>query len=111
MTVEKVLGIETEYGIAGGPEGDPILASSLIVNAYAQFARSSIRWDFEGEHPDIDARGLRGHVQFAPVVERTVANTVLTNGARLYVDHAHPEYSAPECRTPLEATLYDVAGE
>jgi len=36
---------------------------------------------------------------------------VLTNGARLYVDHAHPEYSSPECRTPLEATLYDGAGE
>ncbi len=111
MAVEKILGIETEYGISGGPEGDPILASSLIVTAYAQFARSSIRWDFDGEHPEIDARGLRGHLQFAPVVEKTVANTVLTNGARLYVDHAHPEYSAPECRTPLEATLYDVAGE
>jgi Pup amidohydrolase len=27
------------------------------------------------------------------------------------VDHAHPEYSSPECRTPLEATLYDAAGE
>jgi proteasome accessory factor A len=27
------------------------------------------------------------------------------------VDHAHPEYSSPECRTPFEATLYDVAGE
>lgn len=111
MVVEKVLGIETEYGVAGGPENDPILASSLIVNAYAQRSRSSIRWDFEGEHPEIDARGLRGHLQFAPKVEKTVANTVLTNGARLYVDHAHPEYSAPECRTPLEATLYDVAGE
>jgi len=46
-----------------------------------------------------------------PIVETHLANTVLTNGARLYVDHAHPEYSSPECRTPLEATLYDVAGE
>ncbi len=45
------------------------------------------------------------------MVETHLANTVLTNGARLYVDHAHPEYSSPECRTPLEATLYDVAGE
>ena len=48
---------------------------------------------------------------FAPIVETHLANTVLTNGARLYVDHAHPEYSSPECRTPLEATLYDAAGE
>ena len=26
-----------------------------------------------------------------------LANVILTNGARLYVDHAHPEYSTPEC--------------
>jgi proteasome accessory factor A len=38
------------------------------------------------------------------------ANVILANGARLYVDHAHPEYSAPECLTPREATLHDRAG-
>jgi proteasome accessory factor PafA2 len=38
-------------------------------------------------------------------------NAVLLNGARLYVDHAHPEFSTPECGDPLEATLYDKAGE
>ena len=36
---------------------------------------------------------------------------MLTNGARYYVDHAHPEYSTPECADPLEATLFDKAGE
>ncbi len=111
MAIEKVLGIETEYGVAGGPEQDPILASSIIVNAYAQQGRSRINWDFEGETPDLDARGLPGLTSFAPIVETHLANTVLTNGARFYVDHAHPEYSSPECRTPLEATLYDSAGE
>lgn len=39
------------------------------------------------------------------------SNAVLTNGARLYVDHAHPEYSAPEVMTPREAVLWDRAGE
>jgi proteasome accessory factor A len=29
----------------------------------------------------------------------------------MYVDHAHPEYSAPESYDPLEAALYDKAGE
>jgi proteasome accessory factor PafA2 len=111
MSVAKVLGIETEYGIAGGPDFDQIVASSVIVNAYAQQGRTRINWDFEGETPDMDARGLPDLTSFAPVVETHLANTVLTNGARLYVDHAHPEYSSPECRTPLEATLYDVAGE
>jgi proteasome accessory factor A len=36
---------------------------------------------------------------------------VLTNGARYYVDHAHPEYSTPECRDALECLRYDRAGE
>jgi proteasome accessory factor A len=45
------------------------------------------------------------------MVETHLANTVLTNGARFYVDHAHPEYSSPECLTPLEGLLYDKAGE
>jgi len=40
-----------------------------------------------------------------------VINSVLSNGARLYVDHAHPEYSSPECYDPLEAALYDKVGE
>ncbi len=111
MAVAKVVGIETEYGIAGGPENDPIAASSILVNSYAHQGRSRINWDFDGETPDLDARGLPGLTSFAPVVETHLANTVLTNGARLYVDHAHPEYSSPECRTPLEATLYDAAGE
>ena len=111
MAIPKVLGIETEYGILGGPDLDPIVSSSIIVNAYAQQARTRINWDFEGETPELDARGLPGLSAFAPVVESHLANTVLTNGARLYVDHAHPEFSSPECRTPLEATLYDCAGE
>ena len=111
MAIPKVLGIETEYGIAGGPDLDPIVSSSIIVNAYAQHGRTRINWDFEGETPDLDARGLPGLSSFAPIVETHLANTVLTNGARLYVDHAHPEFSSPECRTPLEATLYDCAGE
>ena len=38
-------------------------------------------------------------------------NAVLTNGARYYVDHAHPEYSTPECSDPLQVTLFDKAGE
>ncbi len=111
MPIAKVLGIETEYGVAGGPDFDPIVASSIIVNAYAQRGHTRINWDFEGETPGVDARGLANLTSYAPIVETHLANTVLTNGARLYVDHAHPEYSSPECRTPLEATLYDAAGE
>ncbi len=111
MAVAKILGIETEYGVAGGPDFDPTTASSIIVNAYAQQGRTRISWDFNDESPGTDARGILGVGSLAPMIETHLANTVLTNGARLYVDHAHPEYSSPECRTPREATLYDQAGE
>ena len=36
---------------------------------------------------------------------------ILTNGARLYVDHAHPEYSTPECTNPRDVVKWDKAGE
>jgi len=39
------------------------------------------------------------------------ANVILTNGARLYVDHAHPEYSSPEVTGPLDGVRWDRAGE
>lgn len=40
-----------------------------------------------------------------------LANIILTNGARFYVDHAHPEYSSPEVTNPRDAVLWDKAGE
>lgn len=41
----------------------------------------------------------------------SAANAILTNGARLYVDHAHPEYASPEVSNPLDGVRWDVAGE
>ena len=38
-------------------------------------------------------------------------NMVLGNGARLYVDHAHPEYSSPEVTNPRDAVTWDAAGD
>lgn len=42
---------------------------------------------------------------------RSIGNAVLRNGARWYVDHAHPEYSAPEVMRAREAVVVDRAGE
>lgn len=42
---------------------------------------------------------------------RSIGNAVLVNGARWYVDHAHPEYSAPEVLRAREAVVTDRAGE
>lgn len=43
--------------------------------------------------------------------QEVLMNMVLGNGARLYVDHAHPEYSSPETTNPFDAVLYDQAGD
>ena len=106
MAITKVCGIETEYRIhSPGPEQNPIAASSVLVNAYVADVEQQIGWDFEDETPGNDARGFAREGSLAPMVETHLANTVLTNGARFYVDHAHPEYSSPECLTPLECLI------
>src|SRR5215472_3993181 len=121
MSVRRVMGIETEYGISvpGQPGVNAMVSSSQVVNAYqaatAAKARRA-RWDFEEENPLRDARGFDLAAETADASQLTdedlgLANVILTNGARLYVDHAHPEYSAPECTDPMAAVLWDKAGE
>lgn len=113
MALPKVCGIETEYGIQVlGGDPNPIAASSVLINAYAQYvARQQTGWDFEDEAPGCDARGFAREGSMPPQVETHLVNTVLTNGARYYVDHAHPEFSTPECHDALECVRYDRAGE
>src|SRR5699024_11922613 len=74
------------------------------------------RWDCEVESPLRDARGFAmsenvSSGQEPDVDDLGAANVILTNGARLYVDHAHPEYSAPELTNPRDAVIWDKAGE
>lgn len=119
MAIAKTLGIETEYGIVlrGAEESNPISASSLLINAYlyelaAQADHpSKVGWDFEDESPGNDARGFAPLGSMPPDVETHLVNAVLTNGARYYVDHAHPELSTPECADPLSVVRYDRAAE
>ncbi len=113
MAIPKIFGIETEFGIqgVGGGESNPVIASSILINAYSQESNDRVNWDFEDETPGNDARGFLNEGVFAPEVETHLVNTVLTNGGRYYVDHAHPEYSSPECSCAREAVLYDRAGE
>jgi proteasome accessory factor A len=116
------MGIETEYGVSqpGAPEANPMVMSGQVVNAYAQplGARAGrARWDYEDEAPLRDARGfemsraMADASQLTDEDDPTLANVILTNGARLYVDHAHPEYSSPEVTGPRDAVLWDKAGE
>ncbi len=120
MTVRRVMGIETEYGISvpGHPNANAMLTSSQIVNAYAAAMHRArrARWDFEEENPLRDARGFDLAREVADSSQLTdedigLANVILTNGARLYVDHAHPEYSSPEVTNPMDAVLWDKVNE
>lgn len=98
-----------------------------------------VGWDYRGEDPLKDQRGHRlARASADPSLltddpsrpapsgptltelERTSRDEarlprahacVLANGARFYVDHAHPEYSSPECRGAREAVIYDRAGD
>jgi proteasome accessory factor A len=115
MALPKVCGIETEYGIVvRGAENNPVSASSMLINAYVATVareRGRIGWDFEDEQPTNDARGFSLDDALAPEVETTLVNAVLTNGARFYVDHAHPEISIPEVATAREAVVWDRAAD
>jgi proteasome accessory factor A len=112
VAIHKVCGIETEYGIVvRGGEGNPVSASSLLINAYVNATSRKVGWDFEDETPANDARGFSLDDVFAPEIETSLVNAVLPNGARYYVDHAHPEISTPEVTTAAEAVRWDRAAD
>ena len=62
MTVRRIMGLETEYGISvpGDPMANPMFLSGQVVSVYA--AAQGIRsnqssWDYAFEDPLRDARG------------------------------------------------------
>ena len=90
--------------LRGAGESNPIAASSVLINAYvrpgpAQGRAGTSRTSRRAATPAASPR----EGAMAPEVETHLVNAVLTNGARYYVDHAHPEYSSPECADALEA--------
>src|SRR5215470_15067909 len=123
ILMRRIMGTEVEYGIAvpGDPTANPVLTSTQVVLAYAAAAElpraRRARWDYEVESPLRDARGFDlGAPGMPPPADPELddlgaANVILTNGARLYVDHAHPEFSTPEVTNPRDVVVWDKAGE
>jgi len=115
MAIPKVMGVETEYGITvrNQPDFNPILSSLLLINSYETYRAARIRWDYEAESPLRDARGFEyaEEKELPSKEESRLINLILSNGARYYVDHAHPEYSTPECTNPRDLVVWDKAGE
>ncbi|WP_055426988.1 depupylase/deamidase Dop [Bifidobacterium aesculapii] len=119
MSVKRVMGTETEYAVSqpGVAYYQPVQLSFDVVGAAATPATRHIRWDYRQEDPVNDARGTRldraaarpDMLTDAP--QLNITNVIAPNGGRIYVDHAHPEYSAPETTDPFQALAYDHAGD
>ncbi|HEY8153826.1 MAG TPA: proteasome accessory factor PafA2 family protein, partial [Myxococcota bacterium] len=115
MAIPKVMGTEIEYGITvkGDPDFDPISSCVLLVNAYREDHAGEILWDYDQENPLADARGFQVEGEkYTPNQQENIArNKTLINGARYYVDHAHPEYSCPEVTNARDLVIHEKAGE
>src|SRR5438067_2141708 len=113
--MKRVFGLETEYGITlSGAETVDVVAESIeLVRHYTDHG-ALMKWDYELEDPHLDARGFRARELLQDTdesayyeidkrrplsFEEIKSDLVLSNGARFYNDHAHPEYSTPECTT------------
>ena len=126
--MKRIFGrIETEYGITvDGQESVDVVHESIeIVRRYTEYG-SLMKWDYNLEDPHQDARGFRAAELMQDTdesayyeidknrplsFEEIKSDLVLSNGARFYNDHAHPEYSTPECSTLRELIAQDKAGE
>jgi proteasome accessory factor PafA2 len=125
--MNRVFGIETEYGITvDGMENVDVVSESIeLVRRYTEHG-AMMKWDYHLEDPHRDARGFRAVELLQDTdesayfeidknrplsFEEIKSDLVLSNGARFYNDHAHPEYSTPECTTLKELVAQDKAGE
>lgn len=115
MALPKIIGSETEYGlmVQNDPEFDSIATSLLLVNSYNPDPSLKLLWDYDQEDPLVDARGFEidEDYEIPDQQDNMAINKILNNGARFYVDHAHPEFSTPECSNVLDLLRYEKAGE
>lgn len=123
--MKRLIGIETEYGlhVDGHGPGDQVRDAMAFIRSYPGIACT--KWDYRFESPRADARGfVAGALQFDPIdaqfdhgqpvdlpADEVRSDHILTNGARLYNDHGHPEYATPECYSLMDLIAHDMAGE
>lgn len=119
MSVRRMMGTETEYAVStdDGQHYNPVELSFEVVSGAANDETWHIRWDYRQEDPLNDARGMclpRASARPDMLTDEPqdqIVNVIAPNGGRIYVDHAHPEYSAPETMDPFSAVRYDHAGD
>src|SRR5947207_11119293 len=113
--MERVFGLETEYGITlSGAETVDVVAESIeLVRHYTDHG-ALMKWDYELEDPHLDARGFRARELLQDTdesayyeidkqrplsFEEIKSDLVLSKGSRFYNVHANQEYSSPVCST------------
>src|SRR5438309_9042704 len=97
MRMNRVAGIETEYGclIAGEHERG-------IADAWPMRVKNHLFNKAELGVLDLHYRDYE---------EPPGNGGFLLNGGRLYIDMGHLEYSSPECLTLRDIVAYDLAGD
>src|SRR5262245_25071645 len=125
--MRRVFGLETEYGITvDKAESVDVVAESIeLVRGYTEHG-AHMKWDYDLEDPHRDARGFHAQELLQDTdesayfeidrnrplsFEEIKSDLVLCNGARFSNDHAHPEYSTPECTTLRDLVAQEKAGE
>jgi Pup amidohydrolase len=134
MSIPKAAGIETEYGIIvrGDPASNPFWASQLVLSAHpsggvtaiptsmyyhgvygsAQATVEAAATDIYGDSSLAYAPAVgSAAASKAQVIQYGLGSLMLANGARFYIDHAHPEYCTPETLSPRRVVAADKAGE
>lgn len=118
-------GIDCEYGILveGSGAEEQVEDAQALVESFSNEG-CFIGWDYRFENPRNDLRGFVleklaidpndakfdfGRQQKSSIEVR--ADRVLSNGARFYNDHGHPEYSTPEAFSIFDQARFDQFGE
>ena len=104
---------------------DVVVESMELIRCYVSRDFVAL-WDYALENPRLDMRGfevaaLRNDkdetVHLQKDRQRPIAladlksDLIVHNGARLYNDHTHPEFSTPECYSLRDLVAVDRAGE
>ena len=127
MPMHRIFGIETEYGITvdGQEDVNVVDESMALIRCYLE-EEFIPRWNYALENPKRDVRGFevdrllndedeKVHLQKDRKrkipFEQLKSDLILFNGARLYNDHTHPEYSTSECARLFDLVAQDKGGE
>jgi len=109
--IKRVFGIETEWSIIvpqkkGTDKGADIKEFNLFLKVIRDFfrigANQKLKWEGSTSQAERELNRRKEEIK--------EGSLFLPNGARIYVDYPHLEYSTPECATVEDLIAADKAG-